>query len=176
MSIPPDRSLFLNEEAAPPKGIVPKEIYLVDNLQYSLEEILADDNGSYSNNGSPTNCFHYDGSVCTNAHLTNGNWFIKQRNDKKYKDTGAPETEAFNLHRIYRLHKTEENFVSTVCRIINVETNQLHRYCKGTYDWIAELKNTEEFGKNCHGNAKKNCSQIYSIHKDSKNNYAKNEK
>ena len=145
----------MNEAAAPPKGMVQKGMYLVDNLKHTLEDILADDNGSYSSEGSPTNSFHYDGSVCAKARLADGKWCIKQRNGKKYQDVEVPEKEVFILHRLYRQHKTEENFTNTVCRIKNVETKQFQRYCLVTYDWSKYPKEAEDFVKKCHGNAKK---------------------
>ncbi|XP_066921155.1 uncharacterized protein [Clytia hemisphaerica] len=149
----PDKDLFFNGSPSPPKGKT-SGIYLVDNNKYTFDDILADDNGVYTYEGSPTNHVYFENGYCYTAHKNeneNG-YFIKRRTGKRYVDEFVNRDNVYVLYRTYRRHTFYKGFTNVVCRIKNVDGVSL-RYCLVIYEWESGEEESN-FTVPCHGNAK----------------------
>lgn len=134
-----------------------KGIYLVDS-SHGLNAILADDNGVYSHDGSPTNLFFYENEKCITAHKSENIYFIKERAaGRTYLQKNVDQSRIFNLQRIYRRHSFHKAFINIVCKITDVNGN-LAKYFLVINHW--ESVNPESnFVVPCHGNAKQECAK-----------------
>lgn len=115
---------------------------------------MADDNGVFKYEGSPSNNLHYDNLQCTTttAHLKEGKWFVKRRSGRKYVDEEVNPSKVFILTRTYKRHVVEKDFCNTICRIKNAASGKYQKYCLVINEWTGPQKST--LTMKCHGNAK----------------------
>lgn len=140
-------------------GVVTSGVYLVDNSRFTLDQILADDNGAYKYKGSPCSYVYYNGIECKKAHLKNESWFIKRRIGRKYVDECVDKQKIFALIRGYRVHNTQKGFSNTVCRVKSIETGCFLKFCLVINEWTENEVTDPDFQISCHGNSKKENSR-----------------
>ena len=71
----------------------------------------ADDNGAYISKGSAKQWYTYNESGSTTVHKTeNGAWYLKVKEAKMYTRRYIPESEVYELTRLYRTSKSNPDF------------------------------------------------------------------
>ena len=126
---------------------------MVDNERYTLDEIVADDNGVYTYEGCPTNLIHYENGVCQTVRKNeNNDYFINRRTGQKYTKEIVDRTAVFVLYRTYRRHSFHCGYSNIICRVKDLDGIS-QRYCLVINQWANEEEDTN-FSLPCHGNAK----------------------
>ena len=78
----------------------------------------ADDNGAYISKGSAKQCYSYNVSGSTTAHKSeNGAWYVKVKEGKMYTRRYIPESEVYELTRLYRTSKNNPDFSRTIATV-----------------------------------------------------------
>ena len=93
---------------------------------------MADDNGVFKYEGSPSKSFLYDNlqHTTTTAHLKDGRWLVKRRSGRKYFDEEVNPSDVFILTRTYRRHMVEKNFCNCVVDNCQVPQQALRMVAK----------------------------------------------
>lgn len=115
---------------------------------------MADDNGVYVCDGSPTNIVYYENGKCFTAHKDgdSGEYFINRRVGRKYNKEFVDRTLVFVLYKTYRKHSFHKEYCSIICQVKSIDGIS-KKFCLVINDWL-DRQPQKAFTLPCHGNAK----------------------
>lgn len=122
----------------------------------------ADDNSAYISKGSAKQWYTYNESGSTTVHKTeNGAWYLKVKEAKMYTRRYIPESEVYELTRLYRTSKSNPDFSRTIATIRACNEHEPKPHYLVMYRWAGEDQGPEDFVLPRHGNATRPTTNAY---------------
>ena len=124
------------EVTSPLKRVRENKMYTILMKNHSLEDITADDNGSYLKTSGNTKHFYVNKSdnglpVVKLVHCDNKGYYYKDRSDtdnRSYANVYVPKENVHSLVRYYRRHKSIKGLKVTIIKSESMQSNVFHPY------------------------------------------------
>jgi hypothetical protein len=143
-----------------PSGIRENKMFTLDMRKISIVSAGADDNGAYFSKGSAKKHYTYTEHGSQTAHKNeDGTWYVNEKVSKEYRRRVVPESQVYELTRLYRTSKNNPDFSRLTATVRACNEKEMKPYYLVMYRW-ADGKQ-KEFVLSRHGNATKPTTSAY---------------
>lgn len=103
--------------------------------EISISSAEADDNGAYLSKGNAKRFFQYNADGSRTVHQENGTFYANVKTSKGYRRDYVPDTEVFELTRLYRASKWNPTFTRTIVIVKGIQEKELRPFYLVMYKW-----------------------------------------